>query len=400
MRALMRTVALLVVALAIGAPAHAFRQRKVSTTSYPNCFKLVDSSDHVTAKTSATVTCTRSKNGGSFASCSGSVSEVANGIYCLAGHATDRDTVGTLVFHMTASGADANNFEIEITTNDPFANLDTSTAVASVTGAVGSVTGNVGGNVVGSVGSVTGNVGGNVTGSVGSVATGGITAASIAADAIGASELAADAVSEVQSGLATAGDIPSAATIADAVLDEQLSGHTTAGSAGKKLSDIPTSGGGATAAEVWAHATRTLTNISGETTVVSPVGTGGLITLTRNDDYACPGTRCLTISRDGWEDLSGYTIAEIRLTARSRVNDRLWFTATDYAAARDFGAGEQTVAFALTNTDTSLLVPGVLTGKYDIQVTTSSPTKIITLEVTDTPSGLGGITVYEDQTRP
>ena len=38
-----------------------------------------------------------------------------------------------------------------------------------MTGAVGSVTGNVGGNVVGSVGSVTGNVGGNVTGSVGSV---------------------------------------------------------------------------------------------------------------------------------------------------------------------------------------------------------------------------------------
>ncbi len=61
--------------------------------------------------------------------------------------------------------------------------------IASVTGAVGSVTGNVGGNVAGSVGSVsgsvgsvTGNVGGNVTGSVGGVATGGITRASFAAD--------------------------------------------------------------------------------------------------------------------------------------------------------------------------------------------------------------------------
>jgi hypothetical protein len=40
---------------------------------------------------------------------------------------------------------------------------------ASVTGAVGSVTGNVGGNVTGSVGSVTGNVGGNVVGTVASV---------------------------------------------------------------------------------------------------------------------------------------------------------------------------------------------------------------------------------------
>ena len=129
-------------------------------------------------------------------------------------------------------------------------------SVGSVTGAVGSVTGNVGGNVTGSVGSVvatvsadvvsisgdsgaadnletacdggaynigggsvvaasvtgavgsvTGNVGGNVTGSVGSVASGGIastsfasgaiTAAAIATDAIDADALAADAVTEI-----------------------------------------------------------------------------------------------------------------------------------------------------------------------------------------------------------
>lgn len=98
--------------------------------------------------------------------------------------------------------------------------------IASVTGAVGSVTGNVGGNVAGSVGSVTGNVGGNVAGSVGSVtgavgsvagavasvtgnvggnvagsvgsvAAGGITAASIATGAIDADALAADAATEI-----------------------------------------------------------------------------------------------------------------------------------------------------------------------------------------------------------
>lgn len=57
-------------------------------------------------------------------------------------------------------------------------------AVASVTGAVGSVAGNVGGNVVGSVasvvgavGSVTGNVGGNVTGTVGGMTQAGYNAA-------------------------------------------------------------------------------------------------------------------------------------------------------------------------------------------------------------------------------
>lgn len=80
--------------------------------------------------------------------------------------------------------------------------------IASVTGAVGSVTGNVGGNVVGSVGSVTGavgsvtgNVGGNVTGSVGSVAAGGITASSIATGAIDADALATDAVTEIADGV-------------------------------------------------------------------------------------------------------------------------------------------------------------------------------------------------------
>lgn len=72
-------------------------------------------------------------------------------------------------------------------------------------------------SVTGAVGSVTGNVGGNVVGSIGSVATGGITAGSIAADAIGASELAADAVTEIQSGLATAAALTTVDTVVDAI---------------------------------------------------------------------------------------------------------------------------------------------------------------------------------------
>lgn len=77
-------------------------------------------------------------------------------------------------------------------------------------------------SVTGAVGSVTGNVGGNVVGSVGSVASGGITAASIATDAFGALELASDAVAE----------------IADAVWDEARSGHTTAGTFGESFAAI------------------------------------------------------------------------------------------------------------------------------------------------------------------
>jgi hypothetical protein len=78
-------------------------------------------------------------------------------------------------------------------------------AVGSVTGAVGSVTGAVG-SVTGAVGSVTGNVGGNVVGSVGSVTT----------------------VSD-KTGYAL-----SAAGV-DAVWDEAMSGHTTAGTYGDKI---------------------------------------------------------------------------------------------------------------------------------------------------------------------
>lgn len=57
--------------------------------------------------------------------------------------------------------------------------------------------------------------------SVTAIATGGITAGSIAADAIGASELAADAVAE----------------IADAVWDEDATGHQTQGTFGQAIGD-------------------------------------------------------------------------------------------------------------------------------------------------------------------
>lgn len=52
-------------------------------------------------------------------------------------------------------------------------------------------------SVTGAVGSVTGNVGGNVTGSVGSVASGGIASTSFAAGAIDAAAVAADAGTEI-----------------------------------------------------------------------------------------------------------------------------------------------------------------------------------------------------------
>ena len=69
-------------------------------------FLMVQSSDHITGLTGATVTVTLSKNGGAFASPSGAVSEIANGWYKVAGNATDSNTAGPLALHATATSGD------------------------------------------------------------------------------------------------------------------------------------------------------------------------------------------------------------------------------------------------------------------------------------------------------
>jgi hypothetical protein len=92
------------------------------------------------------------------------------------------------------------------------------------------------------------------------------------ADLINTRLAAADYVAPNNAGILTAiSALPSAPTIADAVWDEPLSGHLTAGSTGAKLNlastltvgDIPA---GLTAQQVWEYATRTLTTASGLTT--------------------------------------------------------------------------------------------------------------------------------------
>jgi hypothetical protein len=386
------TAALLVVLMA--SPAYAIRARKVSTTSYPNCFKMVDSTDHVTAKTGLTITCTRSKNGGSFASCSGSVSEVANGVYCIAGNATDRDTLGPLIFHATGTAADPNDFEIEVVTYDPFLYPDTSATLAAVTTVSTTTTATTCTNltnaptagdftstmktslndstpacssVSGAVGSVTGNVGGNVAGSVGSVT--GLTAANL--DVAVSSRLAPT----------TSGRTLDVSSTGGAGLDwANVEGQTTTVALTNTTIGTVTS----------------VSSVSGETTIVSPVGTGGLLTLVRADDYYVADGTELTWTRDTWPDLTSAT--SVTLTVRARSDDSVIFDVTDKVASRVTGAGDQTVVFEVGTADTALLTPGRLTGKYDIRAVLSNG-HIVTLEVTDPPNSYGGVTVLENQTR-
>ena len=67
---------------------------------------MIDSSDHICPKTGLSPTVTISKNGAIFAAPSGAITEVANGWYKVAGNATDSNTLGPLLLHASAAGAD------------------------------------------------------------------------------------------------------------------------------------------------------------------------------------------------------------------------------------------------------------------------------------------------------
>ena len=75
-------------------------------TTQPLPFLMVLSSDHVTGATGKAPVVTISKNGGAFASPSGTVSEIGNGFYVLAANATDANTLGPLLLHATATACD------------------------------------------------------------------------------------------------------------------------------------------------------------------------------------------------------------------------------------------------------------------------------------------------------
>ena len=106
----------------------AIRERQLNSTNYPFTFLMTDATDHVTGKTGLTVTVTLSKNGGAFASAAAAVSEIGNGWYTLAGNATDRNTIGSLILHASATGADPTDEKYTIVQYDPFAIFDTGNA--------------------------------------------------------------------------------------------------------------------------------------------------------------------------------------------------------------------------------------------------------------------------------
>lgn len=92
---------------------------KQNDTSKPLAFLLVSSSDHISGLTGASPVVTISKNGASFVAPTGTVSEIGNGWYKLVPGAADVGTLGPLLLHATASGADPVDLEFRIVAFDP-----------------------------------------------------------------------------------------------------------------------------------------------------------------------------------------------------------------------------------------------------------------------------------------
>lgn len=92
---------------------------KQSQTARPLTFMLISSTDHISALTGATATVTLSKDGAAYGAAAGAVSEVANGLYKVAGNATDTGSLGALWLHATATGADPADKEFRVVAFDP-----------------------------------------------------------------------------------------------------------------------------------------------------------------------------------------------------------------------------------------------------------------------------------------
>jgi hypothetical protein len=70
--------------------------------------------DHVTGKTGLTLTIEASKNGAAFAVITPTVTERDYGWYRLSLLAAHTDTLGELVLHITAAGADPTDFRMHV----------------------------------------------------------------------------------------------------------------------------------------------------------------------------------------------------------------------------------------------------------------------------------------------
>ncbi len=248
---------------------------KQNDTTKKLLFVMYDSTDHVTPKTGLTPSVQISKNGAAFANGGGTVSELGSGWYVYTFAAADVDTLGPLAVKITATGADPVNVVYWVVAYDPYSsvnlglsNLDTNVASRSSHSAADvwavatrTITG-------GTVDNVANPVTIDMEQPLPTTPVAGTTGQALrdADDYLDATvssrstfNPATDHVIVGTNNDKTGYTLTSAekGSIADAVWDELQADHTAAGSFGALL-DVSVSSR-ATAADVWAYATRGLT---------------------------------------------------------------------------------------------------------------------------------------------
>ena len=366
--------------------------RKQSTTTYPINFLMVDSSDHITAKTGLTPTVTLSKNGAAFAAAAGAVTEISNGWYSLAGNAIDRNTLGELLVHASATGADPTDLQYAIVVYDPFVDSDAikakadnlptdpadqSAVEAAITAAVSGLA---------SSGALS-TLQGNVTTILADYARRTGDYATVAA----LSALQGDVTTILADYARRTGDY---STVTAALVWNALtSGLSTSGSIGKllvdnvdaKVSDV----GGGTPADFWGYETRTLTQsaaavaaavsadsitvIRGDTTSIALTDLGSLanyskiyFTVKRNEDDPDTLSVIQIEKTDGLKYING--VAGTSGNGSITIDDE---------TTGDITVGLLAVETAKLQETDATLKRGSYT--YDVQIVRSSGTPVTTL---------------------
>jgi hypothetical protein len=203
-------------------PTTTMEIKQSSTT--PLLFLFVDATDLKTPETGLTPTVTISKDGGAFATPVGSVTEVGNGIYKLTPTSGDTDTLRSLALHATAAGAHCSPMLFEVVSHTRAEVMSSIAALNNLSAA----------GVRSELATELGRI--DVAVSTRNSTTPPTTAAI-------RSELATElARIDVAVSTRNATTPPTAAAIADAVWDEPMAGHATAGTAGSQLTAAGASG--------------------------------------------------------------------------------------------------------------------------------------------------------------
>ena len=349
-------------------------------TAQPLLFLLVSSADHISPVTGVTPTVALSKNGGSFASPSGAVSELANGWYKIAGNATDASTLGPLVLHATATGADPTDDRFDVVAYNPqdATRLGLTALPNANAGANGGLpTGNASGQVT--VATNNDKTGYALTNAYDAAKTAASSADYTAARAAKLDNLDAAVTSRLAGASYSAP--PSAASVADAVWDEATADHAATGTTGKALANAGSAADPLTNTVPGTYASGTagaaLGRIgSGQVTTTSPVAVSGDVTIVRGDDYNAADGRALdwTDVSAAWPDLTGATIAVTVQTTATTT----WTKAGSVVTPT--GSGKK-VRVEPTAADTATFAGGA-SYPFDVQATLSSGRKVTLLRGT------------------